>query len=164
MQLFLLKIQESYIRHQEKYVQEKKNEDSLTSDSGFTLPSLDEEIELNYMHNEPKEDKSIKKNQSISNSIQMLKKKLQKEEEFREIRENQIQALKEIPNEDPNSFIDIKPFVNFTLNALGVFNDINEEEPFDPNDSKRIFHSMFQIWNPKVGLLNSSNDDFKLNV
>ena len=52
------------------------------------------------------------------------------------------------------SFIDIKPFVNFTLNALGVFDDVNEEEPFDPKDSKRIFHSMFQIWNPKVGIRN----------
>ena len=52
------------------------------------------------------------------------------------------------------SFIDIKPFVNFTLNAFGVFDDVNEEEPFDPKDSKRIFHSMFQIWNPKVGIRN----------
>lgn len=148
---FLLKIQESYVRNQEKRFQEEEQ------DRGFTLPSLDEEIELNYIHNELTDE--TKKNQSISNSIKMLKQKLQKEEEeFKEIRENQIRTLNENSVGDSDSFIDIKPFVNFTLNALGVFDDINEEEPFDPTDKKRIFHSMFQIWSPKVG----SNDNFKL--
>ena len=80
----------------------------------------------------------------------MIKKKLQKKEEIRGNKEKQNQPIE---NSDGNtkSFIDIKPFVNFTLNAFGVFDDINEDEPFDPNDSRRIFHSMFQIWNPKVG-------------
>ena len=113
------------------------------------------------MHNELTDEKmSTKKNQSISNSIKMLKQKLQKEEEeFKEMRDNQIRTVNDKSVKEPNSFIDIKPFVNFTLNALGVFDDINEEEPFDPTDKKRIFHSMFQIWSPKVGF---SNDDSKL--
>ena len=163
LSFFLLKIQESYVRHQEKHTQEKE-QDSFIFDRGFTLPSLDEEIELNYMHNELTDEKmSTKKNQSVSNSIKMLKQKLQKEEEeFKELRDNQIRTKSENSVGDPNSFIDIKPFVNFTLHALGVFDDINEEEPFDPTDKKRIFHSMFQIWSPKVGLIYSSNATLNL--
>ena len=60
--------------------------------------------------------------------------------------------------EGSSSFINIKPLINFTLNAFGLFNDINYEEPFDPNDSKRILHSMFQIWNPRVSKLIYQDD------
>ena len=150
----LLKIQqESYIRHQEKHFQKKKKE-SLNEERDFTLPSLDEEIELNYIHTELTDEIKIKKNHSISNSIQMIKKKLQREEEeLREIEDKQINSLHEKTDGDAESFIDIKPFINYTLNAFGVFDDINEEEPFDPKDSMRLFHSMFQIWNPKVGFM-----------
>ena len=83
----------------------------------------------------------------------MIKNKLQKEEELRKIEDKKIKPLHEKTDGDSESFIDIKPFINFTLNAFGVFDDINEEEPFDPKDSMRMFHSMFQIWNPKVGLM-----------
>ena len=115
---------------------------------------------MNYIHTELTDEMKIKKNHSISNSIQMIKNKLQKEEELREIEDKQIKSLHEKTDGDSESFIDIKPFINFTLNAFGVFDDINEEEPFDPKDSMRMLHSMFQIWNPKVGLI--KNFEIKL--
>lgn len=151
-------IQESYIRLQENHSQKKKN-----YERGFTLPSLDEEIELNYIHTELTDE--IKKNHSISNSIQMIKNKLQKEEELRKIEDKKIKSLHEKTDGDSESFIDIKPFINFTLNAFGVFDDINEEEPFDPKDSMRMFHSMFQIWNPKASRWASDiSKTFKHNI
>jgi len=49
-----------------------------------------------------------------------------------------------------DGYLDIKPLVNMTLNAFGVFDDIDDEKPFDVKDTKRLFHSMFQIWSPQV--------------
>ena len=37
-----------------------------------------------------------------------------------------------------------------TINAFGIFDDIDYEQPFDVTDTKRLFHSMFQIWSPQV--------------
>ena len=37
-----------------------------------------------------------------------------------------------------------------TINAFGIFDDIDHEQPFDAKDTKRLFHSMFQIWSPQA--------------
>jgi len=49
-------------------------------------------------------------------------------------------------------FINIKPLVNMTVNSLGLFDDTNDEKdkPFDPNDTKTVLRSIFQIWNPRA--------------
>ena len=49
-------------------------------------------------------------------------------------------------------FINIKPLINMTVNSLGLFDDANDEKdkPFDPNDTKTVLKSIFQIWNPRV--------------
>ena len=49
-------------------------------------------------------------------------------------------------------FINIKPLVNLTVNTFGFFDDVKEEEdkPLDPNDTKTVLKSIFQIWNPRV--------------
>ena len=49
-------------------------------------------------------------------------------------------------------FINIKPLVNLTVNTFGFFDDVKEEKdkPFDPNDTKTVLKSIFQIWNPRV--------------
>ena len=97
----------------------------------------DDEIELNLGEiNEDIEEVDEKENTlsgSLLKSIQSVKQK---------IRESNIPTI--------SSNIDIKPLVNLTINALGLFDDVNPEERFDPSDSKRVLHSMFQIWNPQV--------------
>ena len=52
-------------------------------------------------------------------------------------------------------FINIKPLVNLTVNTFGFFDDVKEEKdkPFDPNDTKTVLKSIFQIWNPRVSLI-----------
>ena len=70
---------------------------------------------------------------NLINSIKKAKEK---------IRESKLTSSK-------NSF-NIKPLVNMTINALGLFDDIDTSEPVDPSDTKRVLHSMFQIWNPQV--------------
>ena len=97
----------------------------------------DDEIQLNLgeindaVEEDHEEENSI--SGSLLKSIQSVKQK---------IRESNIPTI--------SSNMDIKPLVNLTINALGIFDDVNPEEPFDPSDSKRVLHSMFQIWNPQV--------------
>jgi FlaG/FlaF family flagellin (archaellin) len=52
-------------------------------------------------------------------------------------------------------FINIKPLVNLTVNTFGFFDDVTEDKdkPFDPNDTKTVLKSIFQIWNPRVSLV-----------
>ena len=110
----------------------------------------DEEIELNLGEINDDIDEADEDENTISGSLLKSIKSVKQK-----IRENNIPTI--------SSNIDIKPLVNLTINALGLFDDVNPEEPFDPKDSKRILHSMFQIWNPQV-ILTFQNNDLIINV
>ena len=47
-------------------------------------------------------------------------------------------------------YLNIKPLINMTINTFGIFDDIDHDQPFDAKDTKRLFHSMFQMWSPQV--------------
>ena len=53
-----------------------------------------------------------------------------------------------------DGFVNIKPLVNLTINALGLFDGVDlDAEDLDPHDTKTVLKSIFQIWNPKVKCL-----------
>ena len=45
-------------------------------------------------------------------------------------------------------YLNIKPLINMTINTFGIFDNIDHSQPFDAKDTKRLFHSMFQMWSP----------------
>ena len=155
-----------FFQFEEKY-QTQASSELIPNEPGKTLPSIDEEIELNYLLNEQlSSEPSTKKIGTLQNSIRLIKEKIVSYQQKTANTNASPTSPKPTTGDDPSeetsdsaepqtiegssSFINIKPLINFTLNAFGLFNDINYEEPFDPNDSKRILHSMFQIWNPRV--------------
>lgn len=126
---------------------------------------LDDEIELNFESNVTQvtqKSVTIKQNESkystseppstlsrLQKSIDNVVQKLQNNENDLEV--NKIDDNKNLNQE--GEFLNLKPLLNMTINALGIFSDVNHDEPFDPSDTKRVLHSMFQIWNPQVNLI-----------
>ena len=103
--------------------------------------------------------------ESLQNSIKHVKEKIKRFQEASSEKitkdksnhnvdktaEDRNEVLVNYLNKSENTYIDIKPLINMTINAFGLFNDVNPEEPYGPDDTKRVLHSMFQIWNPRVG-------------
>ena len=53
-----------------------------------------------------------------------------------------------------NNVLNIKPFLNFTANLLGINTVVSDDpELLDPTDSATVFKSIFHIWNPQVCFL-----------
>ena len=124
---------------QKNIVQYKAKNSADNDDESINLvnSNVNDEIELKigevnvYLEDQYEEENSL--SGSLLKSIESVKQK---------IRDSNIPTV--------SSSVNIKPLVNLTINALGLFDDVHPEEPFDPNDTKRILHSMFQIWNPQV--------------
>ena len=54
---------------------------------------------------------------------------------------------------DKDSVVNIKPFLNFTAQLLGIETTLPDKDinQLDPQDPATVFKSIFQVWNPKVG-------------
>jgi len=124
--------------------------------------SFDDEIELDFIRNEvliPERELTTPSNilNSLQNSIKHVKDKIRKFQETTasestapSVRKTFEEKNATLVNKSENTYIDIKPLINMTINAFGLFDDVNPEEPYGPDDTKRVLHSMFQIWNPRV--------------
>ena len=101
-----------------------------------------------YISQETRSEPTVQSN--FLKSVNSVKGKLKKEQE--KTKGFLGKLLNHFEKED--GYLDIKPLVNMTINAFGIFDDIDHEQPFDVKDTKRLFHSMFQIWSPQVYSLN----------